>query len=193
MIRSWQGFFIRQKEVTMDSETQDITLEPLNTAATTETGETGADVDLNSAREDGPGVRVQDNVEAEKVSISQGGAQNIEAQTVSISQGGAQNVKADKVFVEEGGIARAEARFIDVHAGGIAMARAENVTITDGGAAIVAAENVKMQDSVAVFVAANQIEGQDTLVIFDIRAAVIFALVLGFVTSLFKFIMGRRR
>jgi hypothetical protein len=161
----------------MELEGQEVRLEPLDAETTIETGETGADVEMDMASAGGPTVNVQENVEAD---------------TVSISQGGAQNVKAEKVHVEQGGIARAEARFIDVREGGIAIAKGENITITDGGAAIVAAEHVKMQDSVAVFVAASQIEGQDTLVIFDVRAAVIFALVLGFVTSVFRLILRRR-
>ena len=159
-------------------EENEITLEPIGVETTHETGETGADVGAGAELPGGVTMTVEDEVAAE---------------TVHITQGGAQMVNADKVFVEQGGIARAEARFIDVHEGGIAVARGENITISGGGAAIVAAENVKMQDSVAVFVAASQIEGEDTLVIFDVRAAVIFALVLGFVTSLFKLILGRRR
>jgi hypothetical protein len=165
----------------MDSEyapeEQEVTLEPLDVETTTETGETGADI--GAATPVGAPV-VTDHGD-------------IEAQTVHISQGGAQNVTAEKVTVEQGGIARAEGRFIDVHEGGIAIATGENITISNGGAAIVAAENVKMQDSVALFVAASSIEGEDTLVIFDVRAAVIFALVLGFVSSLFKLLSGRRR
>jgi hypothetical protein len=116
----------------------------------------------------------------------------VTAETVNISRGGAQLVKADKVHVEQGGIARAEARFIDVTEGGIAIAQGENISITDGGAAIVAAEHVKMQDVVAVLVAANQIEGEDVTIVFDVRAAVVFALVLGAVSSLFKLITRRR-
>ncbi len=161
----------------MDSDDQGITLEPLDAETTIETGETGADVGIGITPEGEPVVSVEDD---------------IEAQIVNISQGGAQNVTAERVLVEQGGIARAEGRFIDVREGAIAVANGENITISDGGAAIVAGENVKMQDSIALFVAASQFEGEDTLVIFDMRAAVIFALVLGLVTSVFKLIRGRR-
>ncbi len=116
----------------------------------------------------------------------------VTGETVNITQGGAQTVKAEKVHVEQGGIARVEARFVDVKDGGVGIIQGENVTITDGGAGIVAAENVKMQDAMAVFVAANQIEGEDVTVLFDVRAAVVFALVLGVISSLFKLITRRR-
>jgi hypothetical protein len=117
--------------------------------------------------------------------------EEITAETVNIQQGGAQTVKAEKVYVEQGGIGRAEAKFVDVKDGGIGIAQGENVTLTDGGVVVVAAENVKMEDAMAVFVAANQIEGEGVKVLVDMRAAVIFALVLGAVTSLFKLITKR--
>jgi len=118
--------------------------------------------------------------------------EEVVAQTVNITEGGAQTVKAEKVIVEQGGIAHAEAQFIDVKQGGIGIAQGENVSITDGGVGIIAAENVKMTDAVAVLVAANKIEGEDITILFDVRAAVVFALVLGVVNSLFKLI-GRRK
>ena len=119
-------------------------------------------------------------------------AAEVIAETVNITQGGAQMVRADKVYVEQGGIGRAEARFIDVSEGGIGIAQGENVSITDGGAGIIAAENVKMQDAMALFVAANRIEGEGVTILFDTRAAVVFALVLGTVMSLFKLLTRRR-
>ncbi len=116
----------------------------------------------------------------------------VTGETVNITQGSAQTVKADKVHVEQGGIARVEARFVDVKDGGVGIVQGENVTITDGGAGIVAADHVKMQDSMAMFVAANQIEGEDVTVLFDVRAAVVFALVLGVISSVLKMITRRR-
>jgi hypothetical protein len=117
---------------------------------------------------------------------------NVQADTVEIRQGGAEHVEADKIFVEQGGIGRAEGRFIDVKDGGIGVVQAQNVTLTDGGAGVIAAENVKMQDAMAFFVAANSIEGEDTTVIFDLRAAVVFGVILGTIISLFRLLIGRR-
>ncbi len=116
----------------------------------------------------------------------------VQADTVEIRQGGAEHVEADKIVVEQGGIGRAEGRFVDVKDGGIGLVQAQNVTLTDGGIGVVAAENVKMQDAMAFLVAANSIEGEDTTVIFDVRAAVIFGIVLGTVLSLFRLLLGRR-
>jgi hypothetical protein len=151
------------------------------------------DAELNQQEEESIVEAVETEAAAQAECAEAGTVQaEVTAETVYISQGGAQMVRADKVYVEQGGIARAEARFIDVSEGGIGIAQGENISITEGGAGIIAAENVKMQDSVAVFVAANEIEGEGVTVVFDVRAAVVFALVLGTVTSLFKLVTRRR-
>ena len=43
---------------------------------------------------------------------------------------------------------------------------------------------MKMSDAVALFVAANEIEGEDVTIIFDVRAAVVFALIVGAIAML---------
>jgi hypothetical protein len=156
----------KEKEMATEKDVKkDVTVEPNDAEAGTSTNET----------EEAPEL-----------------IEKVEAETVNIAQGGAQVVTAEKVFVEQGGIARAEGTFIDVKEGGIAIAQGENVTLTDGGVGIIAAENVKLHDAMAVFVAANEIEGDDVTILFDIRAAIVFGLVLGFVSSLFKLITRRK-
>ena len=115
-----------------------------------------------------------------------------DAETVNIGQSGAQVVTADKVVVEQGAVGRAEGRFIDVESGAIGIAQGENISVSDGAVGIVAAEKVKIRDSVALMVACNKIEGEDVTVVFNMRAAVVFALLLGVINSLFKLIARRR-
>ncbi len=112
--------------------------------------------------------------------------------TVDMTRGSAQVVKADKVIINQGAAGRVEARFVDVKNGAIGIAHGENITVSDGAAGVVGAENVKIQDSFVLFAAANKIEGEDSAVLIDMRAAVVFALVLGAVTSLFKLMTHRR-
>ena len=49
-----------------------------------------------------------------------------------------------------------------------------------------------MSDAVALFVAANEIEGEDVTIIFDVRAAVVFALIVGAISSIFKLLSGEK-
>jgi len=116
----------------------------------------------------------------------------VTSETVTMTQGSAQVVKADKVTLNQGAAGRVEARFVDVKSGAVGIAHGENISIVDGAAGVLGAENIKVQDSFVLFAAANKIEGEDTAVLLDMRAAAVFALVLGGVTSLFKLITHRR-
>lgn len=75
-----------------------------------------------------------EDIRAERVEISQGGASNIDAHTVSITQGGAGQVRADEVSVSQGGIGLARAGRLSVGAGGTAFAVLADEASVESGA-----------------------------------------------------------
>ena len=81
-----------------------------------------------------PGYAVGGDVRADRVEISQGGANLVEARSVSIQQGGAGRVRATDVTVSQGGIGLAQADRIEIGEGGGAMAvLAGQATVQPGG------------------------------------------------------------
>lgn len=103
-----------------------------------------------------------------------------------------ETTRAEEIKVEQGGINRAVAQTIHVQDGGIVVAQGQEINITDGGAVVVAAEKAHLQDSGVIFLAANEVAGENITVLFDVRAAVVFALLLGAISALFK-ILARRK
>jgi hypothetical protein len=160
------------------------------------------------------------DVQAENVTITQGGAQNVEAQTVTVNQGGIVRVDADTVSVRQGGVLYAKADTIQVTQGGIGLARADGVTVMAGYASgvlasnvsldaggakyILAREGVSMQQAAALVVASpavtvtNSITGfllarqvnGNVRVLFDRQAALVFGIATGIVMGM---IMAARR
>lgn len=70
------------------------------------------------------------DVRAERVEITQGGANNIDAQSVSISQGGAARVRANELTISQGGVAVARTRRLTLGQNASAFAvMAEQATV----------------------------------------------------------------
>ena len=116
-------------------------------------------------------ARSQD-VRAEHVELSQGGANAIHATSVNVNQGGAGVVRASEVSVSQGGIGVARAERIAVHAGSsIAVAAAGEVTFEP--------------DSNVMLLIARNVSGQVRPLI-DWRAAAAFGAGLGLVVALLR-------
>jgi hypothetical protein len=64
------------------------------------------------------------------------------------------------------------------------------VSVTDGGVGAALARRVEVNNGSIAFVAAGEVGG-DAKVVFDIRAAIVFALVLGAVLGILKLLMSR--
>ena len=96
-----------------------------------------------------------DVVRADRVEISQGGAERVEATTVTVSQGGIGSADARTIDVRQGGIGRASATDIAVSAGSIGFARGERVSIEMGAIGAAVGDEIRVTQSAAGFVAAQ--------------------------------------
>jgi hypothetical protein len=94
-------------------------------------------------------------VRADRVEITQGGADRVEATTVSITQGGIGTADARTIDVRQGGIGRASATDIAVSQGGIGFARGERVTLEMGAVGAAIGDEVRVTQSTAGYVAAR--------------------------------------
>ncbi len=74
-----------------------------------------------------------EDIRAEHVEISQGGAGSIDATTVSISQGGAGNVRATNITVSQGGIGVGRAERVELRGGSNAFAMVADEARFEGG------------------------------------------------------------
>ena len=126
-----------------------------------------APVELGDSGAMPAGVGMQD-IRAENVTLTQGGAQNIDATTVSIMQGGAGRVSAQELTVSQGGVG---------------LARTDDLTVNEGGSAFaVMADKATLEEGSNVFLlVAGQVEGDGKAVI-DWRAAL--AAGIGFAAAL---------
>jgi hypothetical protein len=94
-------------------------------------------------------------VRADRIEISQGGAERVEATTVSITQGGIGSADARTIDVRQGGIGRASATDIAVSAGSIGFARGERVSVEMGALGAAMADEVRVTQSMSAIVAAQ--------------------------------------
>ena len=96
-----------------------------------------------------------ETVRADRVDISQGGAERVEATTVSITQGGIGSADARSIDIRQGGIGRASATDIAVSQGGIGFAQGERVTLEMGAIGVAVGDEVRVTQSTAGYVAAR--------------------------------------
>ena len=94
-------------------------------------------------------------VRADRIEISQGGAERVEATTVSVTQGGIGSADARTIDVHQGGIGRANATDIAVSAGSIGFARGERVSVEMGAVGAAMADEVRVTQSMSAIVAAQ--------------------------------------
>jgi hypothetical protein len=63
--------------------------------------------------------------------------------------------------------------------------------MTESGAVVVKAEKAELEDCSVVFLSADQVSGEVD-VLFDVKAAVIFGVVVGAVLGLIRLLTGRK-
>ncbi len=141
-----------------------------------------------------------EDVAAEAVNITQGGAQSITADNLSIRQGGVVQARTEHLEMMGGGIVLAQTQTADLTAaqagaiiseGDVTMelsgsqlllARGD-VTMDQSGAVTMIARNVRAENSGTVFLLANEVEGTVNAA-FGPRESVIFGAVAGAVAGL---------
>lgn len=113
-----------------------------------------------------------DSVEADQVTISQGGAQTVNAREVEIHQGGAYAVNAEQVKIQQGGAMVVTTHDLQVEQGGVGIAVGQNVNMTETGAGVVVGRRVTVTRSRSLVVLAQSLEGEVETVL-DTRGALL--------------------
>ena len=95
------------------------------------------------------------------------------------------------MVVESGAIGKATAKSIEIQEGAIGMAQGETITVREGAIGIAFAERAEVHDGAVLLMLAEEVSGE-TKVLFDLRAAVVFGLIVGVVSGLFKLFARRK-
>lgn len=142
----------------------------------------------------GPDIvdEVVEDLEADHVTISQGGATTIRAETVEITQGGAQAVEATNVTLSQGGAFTIETTTADLTMSGAGLLTGDTITLRSGGAGVVIADTLKAeQGSMVGFLFAGTIEG-DPDVRVDVRTAAAIGAAFAVTLFVLRRLFGRR-
>jgi hypothetical protein len=129
-------------------------------------------------------------VTAQNITFDGGSVESVTAETVTVNGGSIGQANAVTINLTDGGIAQAHGSTINVTDGGIAMARGDMISVSGGGVGAAMARRVEVNNGSIAFVAAGEVGG-DAKVVFDLRAAIVFALVLGAVLGVLKLLMSR--
>ena len=84
-----------------------------------------------------------------------------------------------------------DAETIELEQGGIFVARGETVSIKDGSAAVVLAQRAELENGTVLLLAAREVSGE-VKVLFDLKAALLFGLVIGVVVGLLRQLTGHK-
>lgn len=126
---------------------------------------------------------VIEDLEADHVTITQGGANSVQATTVEVSQGGIQAVQAEAVTITQGGAFIIETTSADLTMSGAGLIAGDTITLQSGGAGMIVADTLKAEPgSIIGFLFAGTIEGNPEVKV-DVRTAA--AMGAGFAFSLF--------
>lgn len=113
-----------------------------------------------------------EDIRAEHVEISQGGASSIDAHTVSITQGGAGQVRADEVSVSQGGIG---------------LARTGRLSLAEGGSAFaIMSDEASIQSGANVFMLLARNASGEVRPLIDLRSAIAIGAGFGLVVALLR-------
>ena len=126
---------------------------------------------------------VIEEVRAEHVTISQGGANHVEAVSVEVNQGGIQALEAESVSISQGGALMVDAADAHFTMSGAGLLTGDTVHLKSGGAGAVVADTVHAEPGSMIGVLfAGTIEGTPDVKV-DARTAA--ALGAGFAVTLF--------
>jgi hypothetical protein len=145
--------------------------------------------------------QVTEQVNAESLSISQGGVNIAQAGRIDLRQGGITRAKADDIAVTQGGIGIARGDRVSVEMGAIGLAVGGEVRLTQGVAGSILAREVRIeqggartiiashatfqQTSGTIMLIAGRVDG-NVRTILDWRGAAIFGVVFGLVAGLVR-------
>ena len=113
------------------------------------------------------------------------------ADVVQVDESRAEAVEAEVVHVESGAIGRATAETNEVKEGAIGIAQGGTVTVHEGAIGVAFAERAEVHEGAILLLLAEEIGGE-TRVLFDLRAAVVFGVIIGVISGLFKLFAGRK-
>jgi hypothetical protein len=129
---------------------------------------------------DGTGnYEVLDEVKADHVTITQGGAGVVEAESIEITQGGVQAAQTGSLSITQGGAMIVEADSADLSMSGAGLLSADRVDMKSAGAGVAIADTLVADDKTTIgFLFAGTIEGQPKVRV-DARVAAAFGAGLG--------------
>jgi uncharacterized protein YodC (DUF2158 family) len=100
-------------------------------------------------------------------------------------------IEAEAVNIKDGGAAVIKGNTVDIKDGGAALIVGDTLNIRDGGAMVIVANRAVLNDSGALFLLAKEVCGNGRI-IFDVKAAVLFGVIVGVIMSLTRVIFCRR-
>jgi len=119
--------------------------------------------DLNAGQEnmagEGPEFTVTDQINAEHVQISQGGAGEIHATQVDIEQGGALRIDAQQVRIEQGGAGAIFGEIISLNNSAAGLVRAQDVKAEQSAINALYCDTADLGDSQAGLLVSRQVKG----------------------------------
>ena len=95
------------------------------------------------------------------------------------------NIVADVVNIRDGGAAFIKGHTVEIQDGGAGIIAGQTISIKDGGGGILLADQAELRNSTVVFLATNRVSGE-AKILFDLRAALLFGVVVGLVLGLLK-------
>lgn len=142
---------------------------------------------------DGTGnYEVLDEVKADHVTITQGGAAMVEAESVDITQGGIQAAQTGSLSITQGGALIVEADTADLSMSGAALISADKIDMKSAVAAVAIADTLVTDDKTTIgFLFAGTIEGQPRVRV-DARVAAAFGAGLGVALFVLRRFVARK-
>lgn len=144
-------------------------------------------MDTNGSKD----YEVHDEVRAEQVTITQGGAAMVEADSVEVTQGGIQAAQTKQLSISQGGAMVVETESADLTMSGAGVVSADKVELNSAGAGVAIADTLVADDKSTIgFLFAGTIEGQPNVRI-DARAAAAFGAGLGLTLFVLRRVFSR--
>lgn len=113
--------------------------------------------------------------------------EQIRADRVEISQGGAGSIEADTVSLQQGGAGRVNAREMSVSMGAVGLARADSLRLQNGASGFaVVSQQASVEEGASVFMLVARNVTGDIRPVLDWRAAAAFGLAFGLVLRVLR-------